>query len=77
MAKKHVYTYESGMAADGEAAKGYNFIRALRMFAHAGGKSPTSLHTSNDDVHASRNERGNVERLSYSLVDMRRHNSCV
>jgi hypothetical protein len=75
-AKKQVYRYESGMAADRNVAKGYSFIRVLRMFAQTGSKSPTSLHTLNDDVLAHQNEKANVERWSYSIDGMRRHDSC-
>jgi hypothetical protein len=73
MAKKQVYRYESGMAADRKSAKGYSFIRVLSMLAQAGSKSPTSLYTLNDDVLAYQNEKANVERWSFS---MRRHDSC-
>jgi hypothetical protein len=76
MAKKQVYRYESGMATDRKVAKGYSFIRVLRMFAHAGSKSPASLYTLNDDVLAYQNEKANVERWSYSIDGMRRHDSC-
>jgi len=76
MAKKQVYRYESGMAADRKVAKGYSFIRVLRMFAHAGSKSPTSLHTLKDDVLAYQNEKANVERWSYSIDGMQRHDRC-
>jgi hypothetical protein len=76
MAKKQVYRYERRMAADRKVAKGYSFIRVLRMFAHAGSKPPTSLYTLNDDVLAHQNEKANVERWSYSIDDMRRHDSC-
>ena len=75
MAKKQVYRYESGMAADRKLTKGYSFIRVLRMFAQAGSKSPTSLYTLNDDVLAYQNEKANVERWSYSIDGMRRHDS--
>jgi hypothetical protein len=80
-AKKHIiYRYESGMAADRKLAKGYSFIRVLRMFAHAGSKSLTSLYTLNDDVLAYQTEKANVERAralwSYDINGMRRHDSC-
>jgi hypothetical protein len=76
MAKKQVYRYESGMAADRKVAKGYSFIRVLSMFAHAGSKSPTSLYVLNNDVLAYQNEKANVERSSCSIDGMRRHDSC-
>src|SRR4030042_4289199 len=73
MAKKQVYGNESGMAADRKLAKGYSFIRVLRMFAQGGSKSPASLYTLNDDVLAYQNEKANVERWSSSIAGMRRH----
>ena len=73
MAKKQVYRYESGMAADRKLAKGYSFIRVLRMFAHAGSKSPTSLYTLNDNVLAYQNAKANVEQWIFT---MRRYDSC-
>jgi hypothetical protein len=73
MANKQVCRYERGMAAARKLAKVDSFIRALRMFAQAGSKSPTSLYTFNDDVFAYQNEKANVELWLYS---MRRNNSC-
>ena len=75
MAKKQVYRYESGMAADGKLAKSLSFIRVLRMFAQAESKPSTSQYILNGDVLAYQNEKANVERWSYSIDGMRRHDS--
>ena len=64
------------MAADRKVAKGYSFIRVLRMFAYAGSKSPTSLYTLNNDMLAYQNEKANIEPWPYSIDGMRRHDSC-
>jgi hypothetical protein len=67
MAKKQVYRYESGLAADRKLAKGYSFIHVLRMFAQEGSKSPTSLYTLNDNVLAYQNEKANIEQWIFSM----------